>query len=88
MQFIYLVSFAVVASNVAALPQPAGLSAKYSSDIDDALAFDLDDRSHQPGLTSQTGLDTLMSLKQQGNSEESSGDNSEIWHTTSIRFNF
>ncbi|KAH6566980.1 hypothetical protein BASA62_006397 [Batrachochytrium salamandrivorans] len=77
MQFIYLVSFAVVASNVAALPQPAGLSAKYSSDIDDALAFDLDDRSHQPGLTSQTGLDTLMSLKQQGNSEESSGDNSK-----------
>ncbi|KAH6592280.1 hypothetical protein BASA61_004603 [Batrachochytrium salamandrivorans] len=38
MQFFYLVSFVAVVSNAAALPQPAGLSEKYSNNVDATLA--------------------------------------------------
>ncbi|KAH6576267.1 hypothetical protein BASA62_001522 [Batrachochytrium salamandrivorans] len=39
MQFLHLFSFVVVASYAAALPQPAGLSEKYSNDVDTTLAI-------------------------------------------------
>ncbi|KAH9246318.1 hypothetical protein BASA81_016116 [Batrachochytrium salamandrivorans] len=76
MQFFYLFSFVVVASYTAALPQPAGLSEKYSSNVDTNLASGLEARSYQPGSNSQKNSATLMSLKRRDDSEGSSGENS------------
>ncbi|KAH6570397.1 hypothetical protein BASA60_007731 [Batrachochytrium salamandrivorans] len=77
MQFFYLFSFVVVASYAAALPQPAGLSEKYSSNADATLASGLEARSYQPVLNSYKDSATLVSLKRRDNSEGSVGDNSE-----------
>ncbi|KAH6583358.1 hypothetical protein BASA60_001482 [Batrachochytrium salamandrivorans] len=76
MQFFHLFSFVVVASYAAALPQPAGLSEKYSNNFDATLASGLEARSYQPGLNSQKDSATLVSLKRRDDSEESSGENS------------
>ncbi|KAH6572598.1 hypothetical protein BASA50_008019 [Batrachochytrium salamandrivorans] len=85
MQFFHLFSFVVVASYAAALPQPAGLSEKYSNSVDTTLASGLEARSYQPGSNSQRDSATLVLLKRQddsegspeGGSEESTGDDSE-----------
>ncbi|KAH9247586.1 hypothetical protein BASA81_014803 [Batrachochytrium salamandrivorans] len=77
MQFIHLFSFVVVASYAAALPQPAGLSEKYSNNVDTTLASGLEARSYQPGLNSYKDSATLVSLKRRDDSEGSAGDNSE-----------
>ncbi|KAH6579847.1 hypothetical protein BASA60_003082 [Batrachochytrium salamandrivorans] len=77
MQFFHLFSFVVVASYAAALPQPAGLSEKYSNNVDTTLASGLEARSYQPGLNSQRDSATLTLLKRQDDSEESSGENSK-----------
>ncbi|KAH6596991.1 hypothetical protein BASA50_004749 [Batrachochytrium salamandrivorans] len=53
MQFFRLLSFVVVVSHAAALPQPAELSDKYSSNVDITLASSLEARSYQPGLNPQ-----------------------------------
>ncbi|KAH6592052.1 hypothetical protein BASA50_008335 [Batrachochytrium salamandrivorans] len=71
MQFLYLFSFVVAASYAAALPQPAGLSEKYSNNADATLASDLEARSYQPGLNSHKDSATLVSLKRRGNYEGS-----------------
>ncbi|KAH6560843.1 hypothetical protein BASA50_007412 [Batrachochytrium salamandrivorans] len=76
MQFFHLFSFVVVASYAAALPQPAGLSEKYSNSVDTTLASGLETRSYQPGLNSYKDSATLMSLKRRDDSEESPEDNS------------
>ncbi|KAH6595393.1 hypothetical protein BASA50_005911 [Batrachochytrium salamandrivorans] len=76
MQFFHLFSFVVVASYAAALPQPAGLSEKYSNNADATLASGLEARSYQPGLNSQKDSATLVSLKRRDDSDESVGDNS------------
>ncbi|KAH9244822.1 hypothetical protein BASA83_013352 [Batrachochytrium salamandrivorans] len=77
MQFFHLFSFVVVASYAAALPQPAGLSEKYSSNVNTNLVSGLEARSYQPGLNSQKGSATLVSLERRDDSEGSSEDNSE-----------
>ncbi|KAH6597968.1 hypothetical protein BASA50_004122 [Batrachochytrium salamandrivorans] len=77
MQFFYLFSFVVAASYAAALPQPAGLSEKYSSNADATLASGLEARSYQPVLNSYKDSATLVSLKRRDDSEGSVGDNSE-----------
>ncbi|KAH6597970.1 hypothetical protein BASA50_004124 [Batrachochytrium salamandrivorans] len=77
MQFFHLFSFVVAASYAAALPQPAGLSEKYSSNADATLASGLEARSYQPVLNSYKDSATLVSLKRRDNSEGSTGDNSE-----------
>ncbi|KAH6583737.1 hypothetical protein BASA60_001304 [Batrachochytrium salamandrivorans] len=69
MQFFHLFSFVVVASYAAALPQPAGLSEKYSNNVDTNLASGLEARSYQPGLNSQKNSATLTLLKRQDDSE-------------------
>ncbi|KAH6591773.1 hypothetical protein BASA50_008482 [Batrachochytrium salamandrivorans] len=51
MQFFHLVSFVVVVSYAAALPQPAGLSEKYSNNANTNLASGLEARSYQPDQT-------------------------------------
>ncbi|KAH6587773.1 hypothetical protein BASA50_011164 [Batrachochytrium salamandrivorans] len=71
MQFFNLFSFVVVASYVAALPQPAGLSSKYSNNADTNLAFGLEARSYQPVLNSQRDSATSVLLKRQDDSEGS-----------------
>ncbi|KAH6588321.1 hypothetical protein BASA50_010780 [Batrachochytrium salamandrivorans] len=76
MQFIHLFSFVVVASYAAALPQPAGLSEKYSNNVDTTLASGLEARSYQPGLNSYKDSATLVSLKRRDDSEGSPEDNS------------
>ncbi|KAH6585709.1 hypothetical protein BASA50_001043 [Batrachochytrium salamandrivorans] len=63
MQFFHLFSFVVVASYAAALPQPAGLSEKYSNSADTTLASGLGARSYQPGSNSHKDSATLVSLK-------------------------
>ncbi|KAH6591335.1 hypothetical protein BASA50_008779 [Batrachochytrium salamandrivorans] len=68
MQFFHLVSFVAVASYAAALPQPAGLSEKYSNNVDSNSASGLEARSYQPGFNSQGDSATLMLLKRQDNS--------------------
>ncbi|KAH6563088.1 hypothetical protein BASA61_010328 [Batrachochytrium salamandrivorans] len=73
MQFFYLLSFVVVASYAAALPQPAGLSEKYSSNVDITLASILEARSYQPVSNTREDSDTLVLLKRQANSGGSSG---------------
>ncbi|KAH6571117.1 hypothetical protein BASA60_007329 [Batrachochytrium salamandrivorans] len=76
MQFFYLFSFVVAASYAAALPQPAELSEKHSSNADTTLASGLEARSYQPGLNSYKDSPTLMSLKRRDDSEGSSEENS------------
>ncbi|KAH6577152.1 hypothetical protein BASA60_004231 [Batrachochytrium salamandrivorans] len=68
MQFLHLFSFVVVASYAAALPQPAGLSEKYSNNVDTNSAPGLEARSYQPGSNSHKDSATLVSLKRRGNS--------------------
>ncbi|KAH9247170.1 hypothetical protein BASA84_001254 [Batrachochytrium salamandrivorans] len=63
MQFLCLFSFVVVASYAAALPQPAELSGKYSSNVNSDLASGLEARSYQPVADTLTDSVTLMSLK-------------------------
>ncbi|KAH6598387.1 hypothetical protein BASA50_003807 [Batrachochytrium salamandrivorans] len=62
MQFFYLFPFVAVASYAAALPQPAGLSEKYSNNADATLASGLEARSYQPGSNSQKDSATLAEL--------------------------
>ncbi|KAH9276154.1 hypothetical protein BASA83_001428 [Batrachochytrium salamandrivorans] len=76
MQFFYLSSFVVAASYAVALPQPAGLSEKYSSNANTTLASGLEARSYQPGFNSKGDSVTLMSLKRRDDSEGSSEENS------------
>ncbi|KAH6601465.1 hypothetical protein BASA61_001948 [Batrachochytrium salamandrivorans] len=76
MQFFHLFSFVVAASYAAALPQPAGLSEKYSNNVDTNLASGLEARSYQPELNSYKESATLMSLKRRDDSEGSSEDTS------------
>ncbi|KAH6599013.1 hypothetical protein BASA50_003333 [Batrachochytrium salamandrivorans] len=68
MQFFYLLSFAVVASHAAALPQPAGLSEKYSNNVDNNLASGLEARSYQPESNFHKDSPTLMSLERRAGS--------------------
>ncbi|KAH6601547.1 hypothetical protein BASA61_001926 [Batrachochytrium salamandrivorans] len=63
MQFFYLLSFVVVASYAAALPQPAELSEQYSNNVDTTLASILKARSYQPVSNSQKDSATLVSLE-------------------------
>ncbi|KAH9244681.1 hypothetical protein BASA81_017906 [Batrachochytrium salamandrivorans] len=77
MQFFHLFSFVVVASYAAALPQPAGLSEKYSNNVDSNLASGLEARSYQPVLNSQRDSATLVLLKRQDDSEGSPENDSE-----------
>ncbi|KAH6576266.1 hypothetical protein BASA62_001521 [Batrachochytrium salamandrivorans] len=77
MQFLHLFSFVVVASYAAALPQPAGLSEKYSNNVDTTLASGLEARSYQPELNSYKELATSTLLKRRGDSLELPGNNSE-----------
>ncbi|KAH6597742.1 hypothetical protein BASA50_004347 [Batrachochytrium salamandrivorans] len=72
MQFFNLVSFVVVASYAAALPQPAGPSEKYSNNVNTNLASGLEARSYQPGFNSKRDSATLMSLKRRADSVGSS----------------
>ncbi|KAH9273466.1 hypothetical protein BASA83_004132 [Batrachochytrium salamandrivorans] len=73
MQFFRLLSFVVVVSHAAALPQPAELSDKYSSNVDITLASSLEARSYQPGLNPQENSVTLMSLERRANFGGNSG---------------
>ncbi|KAH6575384.1 hypothetical protein BASA50_006187 [Batrachochytrium salamandrivorans] len=75
MQLFYLFSFAVVASYAAALPQPAGLSEKYSNDVDATLVSGLEARSYQPVLDTREDSPTLMSLERRADSAGSSKGN-------------
>ncbi|KAH9248930.1 hypothetical protein BASA81_013387 [Batrachochytrium salamandrivorans] len=68
MQLFHLFSFVVVASYAAALPQPAGLSEKYSNNVDTNLVSGLEARSYQPVLNSYKESATLMSLERRANS--------------------
>ncbi|KAH6566233.1 hypothetical protein BASA62_006830 [Batrachochytrium salamandrivorans] len=77
MQLFHLFSFVAVASYAAALPQPAGLSEKYSKNVDTTLASGLEARSCQPGLNSYKDSATLVSLKRRDDSEGLPEDNSE-----------
>ncbi|KAH9263734.1 hypothetical protein BASA83_012849 [Batrachochytrium salamandrivorans] len=56
------------ASYAVALPQPAGLSEKYSNNVDTTLASGLEARSYQPGLNSYKESATLVSLKRRDDS--------------------
>ncbi|KAH6566536.1 hypothetical protein BASA62_006631 [Batrachochytrium salamandrivorans] len=78
MQFFHLFSFVVVASYAAALPQPAGLSEKYSNNVDTTLASGLEARSYQPVLNSYKDSATSVLLKRQDDSEGSPEANSEV----------
>ncbi|KAH6588715.1 hypothetical protein BASA50_010516 [Batrachochytrium salamandrivorans] len=53
MQFFYLVSLVVVASNVAAFPQPAELSEKHSESVNADLTSNIEARSYQPEFNPQ-----------------------------------
>ncbi|KAH6573478.1 hypothetical protein BASA62_002948 [Batrachochytrium salamandrivorans] len=77
MQFFHLFSFVVVASYAAALPQPAGLSEKYSNNVDTNSASGLEARSYQPRSNSHKESATLVSLKRRDNSEGSAEGSSE-----------
>ncbi|KAH6559853.1 hypothetical protein BASA50_004266 [Batrachochytrium salamandrivorans] len=77
MQFFCLLSFAVVALHAAALPQPAGLSEKYSNSADTNLASGLEARSYQPALNPQQDSVTSMLLKRQDDFEGYSEDDGE-----------
>ncbi|KAH6594999.1 hypothetical protein BASA61_003938, partial [Batrachochytrium salamandrivorans] len=69
MQLFYLLSFVVVVSHAAALPQPAELSDKYSSNVDITLASFLEARSYQPELNSHKDSATLTSLERRDDSD-------------------
>ncbi|KAH9250570.1 hypothetical protein BASA83_008705 [Batrachochytrium salamandrivorans] len=73
MQLFYLLSFVVVASYAAALPQPEGLSEQYSNGVDTNLASILKARSYQPVLDIREDSPTLMSLERRAGSARSSG---------------
>ncbi|KAH6571324.1 hypothetical protein BASA60_007221 [Batrachochytrium salamandrivorans] len=75
MQFFYLLSFVVVASYAAALPQPAELSEQYSSNVDITLASILKARSYQPVSNSQKDSATLVSLERRAGPAGSPGGN-------------
>ncbi|KAH9271606.1 hypothetical protein BASA83_006216 [Batrachochytrium salamandrivorans] len=75
---LYLLSFVAVVSNAAALPQPAEISDKHSSNVDIALASFLSARSYQPELNSQKNSATLMSLERRADSDGASGGNGEL----------
>ncbi|KAH6564333.1 hypothetical protein BASA62_007981 [Batrachochytrium salamandrivorans] len=78
MQFLCLFSFVVVASYAAALPQPAELSGKYSSNVNNDLASGLEARSYQPVVDTLTDSVTLMSLKRRyDDSDESSEEDDD-----------
>ncbi|KAJ1344957.1 hypothetical protein BSLG_000472 [Batrachochytrium salamandrivorans] len=49
-------------------PQPAGLSEKYSNNVDATLASGLEARSYQPELNSRKDSATLVSLERRDNS--------------------
>ncbi|KAH6564352.1 hypothetical protein BASA50_002165 [Batrachochytrium salamandrivorans] len=88
MQFFYLFSFVVAASYAVALPQPAEISEKYSSNVDANLASGLEARSYQPVLNSQKDSATLTLLKRQDDSEESpSPDTTPVETDDSYPFN-
>ncbi|KAH6588881.1 hypothetical protein BASA50_010415 [Batrachochytrium salamandrivorans] len=74
MQLFYLLSFVVVASYAAALPQPAGLSEQYSNNVDTNLASILKARSYQPVLDIREDSPTLMSLERRAGSARSFHD--------------
>ncbi|KAH6593236.1 hypothetical protein BASA50_007443 [Batrachochytrium salamandrivorans] len=76
MQFFHLFSFVVAASYAVALPQPAGLSEKYSNSVDTNLASGLEARSYQPGLDSYKESAILMSLERRDDSEKSPEEDS------------
>ncbi|KAH6565330.1 hypothetical protein BASA50_004215 [Batrachochytrium salamandrivorans] len=76
MQLFYLLPFVVVASHAAALPQPAGLSEQYSSNVDITLASFFETRSYQHVLNTQEDSATLMSLERRVDSGGASGGNS------------
>ncbi|KAH6602888.1 hypothetical protein BASA61_000665 [Batrachochytrium salamandrivorans] len=82
MQFFYLVSLVVVASNVAAFPQPAEQFEKHSDSANADLTSDLETRSYQPEFNPQSNSGTLVSLERrgssQGSSEEDSGSDSSF----------
>ncbi|KAH6564913.1 hypothetical protein BASA62_007621 [Batrachochytrium salamandrivorans] len=65
---LYLFSSVVAVSYAAALPQPAGLSEKYSNSANTTLASGLEARSYQPVLNSYKESATLMSLKRRDDS--------------------
>ncbi|KAH6590740.1 hypothetical protein BASA61_005161 [Batrachochytrium salamandrivorans] len=73
MQLFYLLPFVGVVSHAAALPQPAELSDKYSSNVDITLASFLGARSYHPVLDPQEDSATLVSLKRRDNSDGNSG---------------
>ncbi|KAH6573656.1 hypothetical protein BASA62_002831 [Batrachochytrium salamandrivorans] len=73
MQFFYLLSFVVVASYAAALPQPAGLSEQYSNSVDINLASILKARSYQPVLDTREDSATSMLLERRADSDGASG---------------
>ncbi|KAH6568293.1 hypothetical protein BASA50_010519 [Batrachochytrium salamandrivorans] len=77
MQFLYLVSLVVVASNVAAFPQPAELSEKHSESANADLTSNIEARSCQPEFNPQSNSGTLVSLERRGDSGESSEEDSE-----------
>ncbi|KAH9276218.1 hypothetical protein BASA83_001492 [Batrachochytrium salamandrivorans] len=78
MQFLCLFSFVVVASYAAALPQPAELSGKYSSNVNNDLVSGLEARSYQPVVDTLTDSVTLMSLKRRyDDSDESSEEDDD-----------
>ncbi|KAH9250263.1 hypothetical protein BASA81_011944 [Batrachochytrium salamandrivorans] len=73
MQFFYLLSFVVVASHAAALPQPAELSEQYLNSVDVDLVSGLEARSYQPVSNTREDSDTLTSLERRDDSGGSSG---------------
>ncbi|KAH9244524.1 hypothetical protein BASA81_018072 [Batrachochytrium salamandrivorans] len=82
MQFFYLVSLVVVASNVAAFPQPAERFEKHSDSVNADLTSNIEARSYQPEFNPQSNSGNLVSLERRGDSgessEESSGEDSEF----------
>ncbi|KAH9248421.1 hypothetical protein BASA81_013914 [Batrachochytrium salamandrivorans] len=76
MQLFYLLSFVGVVSHAAALPQPAEISDKYSSNVDITLASFLGARSYQPELNTRKDPVTLVSLKRRDDSD-GNGDGSD-----------
>ncbi|KAH6591261.1 hypothetical protein BASA50_008838 [Batrachochytrium salamandrivorans] len=82
MQFLYLFSFAVVASTAAALPQPARPSEKYSNNANTNSASVLEARCYQPVVNPYKDPTDVVSPEQPrdpaGPSEENSGSGSPL----------
>ncbi|KAH6599014.1 hypothetical protein BASA50_003301, partial [Batrachochytrium salamandrivorans] len=76
MQFLYLFSFAVVASTAAALPQPARPSEKYSNNADTNLASILEARCYQPVESSEenSGSDSPLRERIEAGSRKLAAD--------------